>query len=70
MLSYALRRILLALPTLFGITLVTFLVINLAPGDPASVQADQVMDPRVSIRVYEQLRLHSTSVSSYDDIGN
>jgi len=56
MLSYALRRILLALPTLFGITLVTFLVINLAPGDPASVQADQVMDPRVSIRVYEQLR--------------
>ncbi|HOJ60324.1 MAG TPA: ABC transporter permease [bacterium] len=56
MLSYTIRRILLALPTLFGITLVTFLVINLAPGDPASVQADQVMDPRVSIRVYEQLR--------------
>lgn len=56
MLSYTIRRILLALPTLFGITLVTFLVINLAPGDPASVQADQVMDPRISIRVYEQLR--------------
>ncbi|MFB3784900.1 MAG: ABC transporter permease [bacterium] len=56
MLSYTIRRILLALPTLFGITLVTFLVINLAPGDPASVQAGQVMDPRVSIRVYEQLR--------------
>ena len=56
MLTYTLRRSLLAIPTLFGITLVTFLVINLAPGDPAMMQADQVMDPRVSIRVYEQLR--------------
>ena len=55
MLAYAIRRILLAIPTLFGISLVTFTVINLAPGDPASVRADSVMDPRVSARVYEQL---------------
>jgi peptide/nickel transport system permease protein len=56
MLSYILRRILLSIPTLFGITLVTFIVISLAPGDPASLQSNSVMDPRVSIRVYEQLR--------------
>ena len=56
MLTYTLRRMLLAIPTLFGITLVTFLVISLAPGDPASMQADQMMDQKVSIRVYEQLR--------------
>ncbi|MDX9754293.1 MAG: ABC transporter permease [bacterium] len=56
MLTYALRRILIAVPTLFGITLVSFFMITLAPGDPASMQADQIQDTRMSIRVYEQLR--------------
>lgn len=55
MLTYTIRRVLLSVPTLLGITVVTFLVINLAPGDPASIQANQVMDPRISNRVYEQL---------------
>ncbi|MFH1744332.1 MAG: ABC transporter permease [bacterium] len=56
MLTYIIRRIALTVPTLLGITLVTFFVINLAPGNPAALQSDQVMDPRISIRVYEQLR--------------
>lgn len=34
MLKYSLHRLLWMLPTLFGITLVCFLVINLAPGSP------------------------------------
>src|SRR6185503_2091111 len=34
MLLYVLRRLLLALPLLIGITFVSFLVIHLAPGDP------------------------------------
>lgn len=34
MLIYLLRRILLAIPTFLGITLVTFFIINLAPGGP------------------------------------
>ena len=34
MLTYILRRILLMIPTFVGITLVSFLVINLAPGGP------------------------------------
>ncbi|MBI1387014.1 MAG: ABC transporter permease subunit [bacterium] len=56
MLTYAIRRILLAIPTLLGITLVTFFIINLAPGDPAAMQANQIMDPRVSERAFKQLR--------------
>jgi len=56
MLSYTLHRIILAIPTLLGITLVTFVIIHLAPGDPAALQAQEVMDPRISNRVYEQLR--------------
>ena len=55
MIKYFIRRVLAAVPTLFGITLVTFLIINLAPGDPAQFQAGRVMDSDVSVRVYEQL---------------
>ena len=56
MFSYIIRRILLSIPTLLGITLVTFFVINLAPGDPAQFQTQGIMNSEVSIRIYEQLR--------------
>jgi peptide/nickel transport system permease protein len=36
-----LRRLALAVPTLAGITLVTFMLMHLAPGDPAEVRAGQ-----------------------------
>ena len=58
MFSYIIRRLLLAVPTLLGITLVTFIVINLAPGDPAQFQTQSLMDPKVSIRVYQELRAY------------
>jgi peptide/nickel transport system permease protein len=38
MLAYALRRLLLAIPLLLGITFVSFVVIQLAPGDPTEMQ--------------------------------
>lgn len=38
MLAYALRRLLLAIPLLLGITFVSFVVIQLAPGDPTQMQ--------------------------------
>jgi peptide/nickel transport system permease protein len=37
MLTYTLRRLVLAVPLLIGITFVSFLVIHLAPGDPTEV---------------------------------
>jgi len=54
MLTYIVKRLLLTIPTLLGITLVTFLIINLAPGDPAQVQDSA--DAQMTIRTYEQLR--------------
>jgi peptide/nickel transport system permease protein len=36
--SYLLKRLLLVPVTLFGITLISFLIIHLAPGDPASLK--------------------------------
>ena len=37
MLQYTIQRILLAIPTLLGITLITFLIMRLAPGDPVDL---------------------------------
>jgi peptide/nickel transport system permease protein len=56
MLLYLSRRVASGLVTLFGITIVSFGVIQLAPGDPAQLQTAQIADAAVSQRVYEQLR--------------
>jgi peptide/nickel transport system permease protein len=37
---YILRRVLISIPVLFGITLVTYLIVSLAPGDPVSALVD------------------------------
>jgi ABC-type dipeptide/oligopeptide/nickel transport system permease component len=56
MLLYLARRIASGLVTLFGITIVSFGVIQLAPGDPAQLRTAGIADASVSQRVYEQLR--------------
>ena len=38
--SYLVRRVLLMIPTLFGVTIVSFVIMQLAPGDPLLMQAD------------------------------
>ncbi len=40
--DYILRRLLLLIPTLFGITLITFVIINLAPGSPVEQRIQQM----------------------------
>src|SRR5215471_19451946 len=39
--SYFVRRLLLIIPTLFGISIVSFLIIHLTPGDPATLKFGQ-----------------------------
>jgi peptide/nickel transport system permease protein len=39
MASYALKRLLLMIPTFIGVTLIGFLIMRLAPGDPAELRA-------------------------------
>ncbi len=41
MLLYILKRLLIAVPTLVGITIITFCIIQLAPGDPADKEGEQ-----------------------------
>jgi peptide/nickel transport system permease protein len=52
---FALRRLLLALPILIGITFVSFLVIQLAPGDPVEVQTGE-LNPEVSTQARQAIR--------------
>src|SRR5262245_19998491 len=40
MTSYFAKRLILILPTLFGISVISFLIIHLAPGDPAVLKLD------------------------------
>lgn len=57
MLRYLSRRLMTGLITLFGITIITFVIIKLAPGDPAQARMAALQGrSRVSERVYQQLR--------------
>jgi peptide/nickel transport system permease protein len=51
---YLLRRLLIALPSLLGISVVLFTVLALAPGDPFS---DMILNPNIPPEVAQNLRL-------------
>src|SRR5262250_1898665 len=55
MLVYALRRLVLAVPLLLGITFVSFLVIHLAPGDPVAALAGGDLTQTHDPQGYKQL---------------
>ena len=56
MLVYTLRRLAYLLPTLLGITFITFIIISLAPGDPIQAIEGGVMSNRISIEAYDAMR--------------
>jgi len=47
MISYIIKRLLLAVPTLLGITLITFLLVKSIPGDPTSALVGERTSPEV-----------------------
>src|SRR6476661_5220101 len=49
---YILRRVLLIIPTLFGVSLLTFALSRVVPGDPARLAAGAQATPEM----YQQLR--------------
>ena len=54
MLRYLAKRLLMMLPLLLGITLISFVVIHLAPGEPTDMQTD--LNPEASVELKERLR--------------
>lgn len=54
MLRYLSRRLLQMIPLLIGITIISFAVIHLAPGEPSDLVTD--LQPRISAQAVERLR--------------
>lgn len=54
MIRYLTKRLLMMIPLLLGITLITFTVIHLAPGEPVEMQV--AMNPKVSAEARQRLR--------------
>lgn len=54
MLIYLSKRLLMMIPMLIGITLISFVVIHLAPGEPTDLQTD--LNPEASIEMKTRLR--------------
>ncbi len=55
MLVYTLRRLAYLLPTLLGITIVTFFIISLAPGNPVELIESGVMSSAISVEAYNDM---------------
>jgi peptide/nickel transport system permease protein len=58
MVSYIIRRTLGAIPLLFGITVISFLIIKMAPGDPSSLLLDPNISPADRERFMEKYGLN------------
>jgi peptide/nickel transport system permease protein len=57
MTAYLLRRVLIAVPLLAVVSIVTFLLMELTPGDPAALMLGQDADPESIARLRQQLGL-------------
>jgi ABC-type dipeptide/oligopeptide/nickel transport system permease component len=55
--SYIVKRLLLAIPTLWGVTLVTFLLMKSIPGDPVIGMVGERADPAVISQMRQKLGL-------------
>jgi ABC-type dipeptide/oligopeptide/nickel transport system permease subunit len=63
--AYALRRLLLAIPVLFGVSLLVFAVLHLAPGDPAAIMLGAQSTKEDVERLHRDLGLDRPLVVQY-----
>ncbi|WP_193747688.1 ABC transporter permease [Neobacillus niacini] len=65
MLTYIIRRIIIAIPILFGVTILNFLIINLAPGSPVDIMIDPNLPPEALEAQKEALGLNDPFYIQY-----
>lgn len=63
--KYIIRKILLVIPILFGISLITFIMLNIVPGDPVTLMLKEHVKPDVVERVREQMNLNDPAYIRY-----
>jgi dipeptide transport system permease protein len=68
MLSFIFRRLGLLIPTFFGITLLTFGLIRMIPGDPVEVMVgERTLDPQMHADAMHRLGLDKPLYAQYVD---
>lgn len=65
MLQFIARRLLLMIPVFLGITLITFILLNVVPGDPVAVMLGKRADPETIQRIRDQLGLNDPILVQY-----
>ncbi len=65
MLQYTIRRALVALPTLFGVLIIVFAMVRLAPGDPAVLMAGEFADAVTIERIRVRFGLDRSPVEQF-----
>ena len=65
MTAFILRRFLLAIPTLFGVLVVAFLVLQVAPGDPVQAMVGERADSATVARLRAQLHLDEPLIKRF-----
>lgn len=63
--SFFARRLLLAIPTLLGVLIVTFLLLYVAPGDPVQEMVGERADSATVARLRKELRLDEPITSQF-----
>jgi len=63
--AYALRRLFLAVPVLFGVSVLVFAVLHLAPGDPAAIMLGAQATKEDVVRLHRDLGLDQPLVVQY-----
>ncbi len=66
MFSYVIKRLLLMIPTFFGIVVVTFAVVHLAPGDPAELKAQSAREAIASDQATQQIVAETRALYGLD----
>ena len=68
MISYFFRRLLILLPSFFGLTLLTFTLIRMIPGDPIEVMmGERGLDPEMHAEALHRLGLDKPMYAQYID---
>ncbi len=65
MLSYIIKRLLWAIPTLLGVSILVFLMVHLAPGDPALVALGEHANKEAVEALREQMGLNKSLLEQY-----